>query len=253
MERVGAAAWCGRAGRKRRGWDSVTLVAALCGMLALVLAGCGSNNKVNTANTAANGTPAPTPSTADTAGRTFSKAPAFTLDPTKGYQADIKTAHGDIIVTLNEKAAPLTVNNFIFLARQHFYDGLTCHRVIPGFVAQCGDPTGTGNGGPGYTIPDEPSPLTHVEGAIAMAKTNAPNSAGSQFYIVLAPQPQLDGKYTVFGQVTSGLDAAKQIAPRDPQTATAPGDTITSITITETSTPATIPAHTPTPAATGKP
>ncbi len=220
------------------GCRSIVIAVAAAGMLlALALAGCSSNSNSKNNNAVATVAVAPAGAggTAIPGAKTFSKAPSFTLDPNKGYIADIKTDHGDITVTLNAKAAPITVNNFVFLARQHYYDGLTCHRVIPGFVAQCGDPRGDGSGGPGYTIPDEPGPLTHQTGAIAMAKSSAPNSAGSQFYIVLAPQPSLDGKYTVFGQVTGdGMSIVNQIAPRDPATPTAPADRIISITIQET-------------------
>ncbi len=229
-------------------------------LIAVALAGCSSNSASKN-NSAANnvsnnvaGSPAATGarSTAIAGGKTFSKAPPFTIDTNKGYIADIKTDHGDIIITLNAKVAPITVNNFVFLAQQHFFDGLTCHRVIPGFVAQCGDPKGDGSGGPGYTIPDEPGPLTHQPGSIAMAKSAAPNSAGSQFYIVLAPQPALDGKYTVFGQVTNGMNVVDQIAPRDPATPTAAADRIISITIQETSSTPT-PVATPTPAGGARP
>src|SRR5579884_1092143 len=160
-------------------------------LLCLLLAACSSNN----ANNAAKGTPAAATPVPGTSSRSFAKAPPFTIDVNKGYIATIKTDKGDIVVELNAKAAPLTVNNFVFLAQQHFYDGLTCHRVIPNFVAQCGDPKGDGTGGPGYTIPDEPSPLKHDTGAVAMAKAG-PNTAGSQFYITMAPQPALDGNYT---------------------------------------------------------
>jgi peptidyl-prolyl cis-trans isomerase B (cyclophilin B) len=128
-------------------------------------------------------------------------------------------ATGDIVVELDAGAAPQTVNNFVFLARQGFYDGLTFHRVEPGFVIQGGDPTGTGAGGPGYNVPAEIQ-LPHVEGAIAMARradevnpTRA--SSGSQFYIALAPTPFLDGAYTVFGQVSEGMDVVQSIAVGD--------------------------------------
>ena len=226
-------------------------------LAALLLAGtaCGSNNNGNKKAAGGPGTPAPTPvaSGARTGGIIrFDKAPPFTIDPNKGYVATIKFAKGDVVVELNAKAAPLTVNNFVFLARQHFYDGTTCHRVIPNFVAKCGDPLGTGGGGPGYTIPDEKSPLLHDVGAIAMAKTNDPNSAGSQFYITMAPQPSLDGHYTVFGQVISGQDVVTKLTPRDPATnpAAPAGDRIISITIQETDqtpTPFVAPAASPKP------
>ncbi|HZU78201.1 MAG TPA: peptidylprolyl isomerase [Dehalococcoidia bacterium] len=213
-------------------------------LLCLLLAACSSNN----ANNAAKGTPAAATPVPGTSSRSFAKAPPFTIDVNKGYIATIKTDKGDIVVELNAKAAPLTVNNFVFLAQQHFYDGLTCHRVIPNFVAQCGDPKGDGTGGPGYTIPDEKSPLLHDTGAIAMAKPSrtdssgnsvpAPNSAGSQFYITLSPQPSLDGQYTVFGQVIQGMDVAQSLTPRDPSAnpSAPPGDRIISITIQVTDT-----------------
>jgi len=142
--------------------------------------------------------------------------------------ATIVTAKGDIVAELDAAAAPQTVNNFIFLANAGFYDGLTFHRVVPGFVVQGGDPLGTGGGGPGYTVPAEIE-LDHTEGAIAMARraddVNPERaSSGSQFYITLAPQPGLDDQYTVFGQVAYGMDVVRAIAV---------GDVIESITIME--------------------
>ena len=159
--------------------------------------------------------------------KSWSSPPAMQIDPNKTYTATMVTAKGTIELSLNAKAAPTTVNNFVFLAKNKFYDGLTFHRVVRDpqpFVIQGGDPLGTGGGGPGYTIPDENSGLKHVVGALAMAKTSAPNSAGSQFYICLAPQPNLDGGYTVFGLVTNGMDVPNKIEK---------GDTITSVTIAE--------------------
>lgn len=130
--------------------------------------------------------------------------------------AIITTAKGVIEVDLFGKDEPLTVANFVKLATAKFYDGLTFHRVEAGFVIQGGDPEGNGQGGPGYTIDLEVSPKhKHIEGALAMASTSAPNSAGCQFYITLAPTPSLDGKYAVFGQVTKGMDVVKQIAVGD--------------------------------------
>jgi peptidylprolyl isomerase len=231
------------------------LAGALLAALLAFAAACSSSNN-SKRQTAGSGTPAPTPaaSGARTGGViTFDKAPPFTIDRNKGYIATIKFPTGDVVIELNAQAAPLTVNNFVFLARQHFYDGITCHRVIPNFVAQCGDPTGTGSGGPGYTIPDEKSPLRHDTGAVAMAKTSAPNSAGSQFYITMAPQPSLDaGGYTVFGQVISGQDVVDKLTPRDPATNpnAPPGERIISITIQETNqtpTPFAAPAASPKP------
>jgi len=158
----------------------------------------------------------------------YSEPPEMQIDPSKTHVATISTAKGDIVVQLDASAAPLTVNNFVFLAQQGFYDNLTFHRVEAGFVIQGGDPTATGAGGPGYTVPAEIE-LPHVEGAIAMARqgdqvnpTRA--SSGSQFYITLAPTPFLDGAYTAFGQVTEGMDIVQSIAI---------GDVIETITITE--------------------
>jgi peptidyl-prolyl cis-trans isomerase B (cyclophilin B) len=157
-------------------------------------------------------------------GGRYASAPAMTIDASKSYAATLLTSKGTIELSLDPKAAPITVNSFVFLAREKYYDGLTFHRVEPNFVIQGGDPSGDGTGGPGYTIPDEENSLKHVDGALAMAKSRAPNSAGSQFYITLGAQPDLDGNYTVFGAVTSGLDVVKKIVV---------GDTITTITITE--------------------
>jgi cyclophilin family peptidyl-prolyl cis-trans isomerase len=149
----------------------------------------------------------------------YKAPPAMTIDTKKTYSATISTSKGDIVVSLDANAAPQTVNNFVFLANQGFYDGLKFHRVVADFVIQGGDPTGAGGGGPGYTIPAEIK-LPHVEGAIAMARTSDEvnpkrDSSGSQFYITLAAQPDLDGKYTAFGKVTSGMDVVKKIAVGD--------------------------------------
>jgi peptidyl-prolyl cis-trans isomerase B (cyclophilin B) len=158
----------------------------------------------------------------------YSAPPAMQIDPGKGYSATISTAKGDIVVQLDAGAAPQTVNNFVFLSREGFYDGLIFHRVEQGFVIQGGDPLGNGTGGPGYTVPAEIK-LSHVEGAIAMARkgdqvnpTRA--SSGSQFYITLAPTPFLDSGYTAFGRVVEGMDVVKSIAI---------GDGIDKITIAE--------------------
>jgi len=161
----------------------------------------------------------------------YSAPPPMSIDPNKSYQATFVTAKGNIVVDLDAKAAPQTVNNFVYLAREGFYDGLTFHRVESqaGFsLIQGGDPLGTGTGGPGYTVPAEIG-LEHNQGAIAMARqgdTVNPEraSSGSQFYICLVPIHQLDGAYTVFGYVSQGLDVAQTIAV---------GDVITAITITE--------------------
>ncbi len=122
---------------------------------------------------------------------------------------------GRIVMEFYPQDAPNTVDNFVTLAKKGFYDGLTFHRVVPGFVVQGGDPLGTGRGGPGYTIKAEFNSRKHITGTLAMARSTDPDSAGSQFYICLAPQPGLDGQYTVFGQVIEGMDLVKGIAIGD--------------------------------------
>lgn len=149
----------------------------------------------------------------------YDAPPAMEIDPSKAYVATIVTEKGDIVVELDPGAAPETVNNFVFLANAGFYDGLTFHRVEPGFVIQGGDPLGTGTGGPGYTVPAEIE-LEHVKGAIAMARRGDEvnperASSGSQFYITLEPTPFLDGAYTVFGEVIEGTDVVDAIAVGD--------------------------------------
>jgi len=162
-------------------------------------------------------------------------APAMQIDVSKSYTATLHTVKGDIVIELLPQAAPVTVNNFVFLARMGYYDGVTFHRVLPGFMAQGGDPTGTGTGGPGYFIPNEDSDLTFDgPGVVAMANSGRDRN-GSQFFITYAAQPSLDGGYTIFGRVTSGMDVAQSLAPRDPsKTPNAPpGDKINSVTIEE--------------------
>lgn len=136
------------------------------------------------------------------------------------YLATIETDKGSIVIELYGDIAPKTVENFVKLARQGFYDGLTFHRVVPGFVIQGGDPKGDGTGGPGYTIEAEISSLSHITGTVAMARrpdevNPERRSSGSQFYICLAPQPHLDGQYTIFGQVVEGMDTVLRITPGD--------------------------------------
>ena len=162
-------------------------------------------------------------------------APAMQIDVSKSYTATLHTVKGDIVIELLPQAAPTTVNNFVFLARKGYYDGVTFHRVLPGFMAQGGDPTGDGTGGPGYFIPNEDSDLTFDgPGVVAMANSGRDRN-GSQFFITYAAQPSLDGGYTIFGLVTGGMDVVQSITPRDPsKTPNAPpGDKINSITIEE--------------------
>jgi len=146
----------------------------------------------------------------------WSSPPALTIDKTKTYKVTIDTTKGTIELELYPQNAPLTVNNFVFLAGQGFYNGLKFHRVISNFMIQGGDPTGTGSGGPGYKFADEVrgNPLTHQTGVISMANSG-PNTNGSQFFITHAPQSHLDGKHTVFGRVTSGMDVVNAIRQGD--------------------------------------
>jgi peptidyl-prolyl cis-trans isomerase B (cyclophilin B) len=150
--------------------------------------------------------------------RRFDSPPARVIDPAKGYVARMETSKGPITLLLAAQDVPNTTNNFVFLACNGYYDGLTFHRVVlsPPFVIQGGDPEGTGNGGPGYRIRDEINlKWRHDTGALAMARTAQPNSAGSQFYITLAPQPGLDGGYTVFGRVLTGMEVVREIRQGD--------------------------------------
>jgi cyclophilin family peptidyl-prolyl cis-trans isomerase len=160
--------------------------------------------------------------------------PTGSLDSSKRYKAHIKTAKGEIVVDLFAGQAPMTVENFVNLARSGFYDGTTFHRVIPGFMAQGGDPTGTGRGGPGYQFSDEfHAELRHSgPGVLSMANAG-PNTNGSQFFITYAATPHLDDRHSVFGQVTGGIDVLRSIRERDPARDSQPGDQIESIEIEE--------------------
>ena len=178
------------------------------------------------------GTPAPTPTPVV---RRFASPPPLQIDENKQYFATIKTEKGDIRLELFPKNAPQAVNNFVFLARNDFYDGLTFHRVLEGFVAQGGDPEGTGAGGPGYMLPQERNDLKHDAGVIAMARSAA-GVSGSQFYITYTPQPSLDAQsFTVFGKVVGGMDVLENLTKRDPSRnpRAAPGDKILDIQIDE--------------------
>ena len=122
---------------------------------------------------------------------------------------------GEIRIELYPEDAPKTVESFITLSKKGFYDGLTFHRIVPGFVAQGGDPKGDGTGGPGYQLKAEFNKRKHLRGTVAMARSQSPDSAGSQFYICFAPAPHLDNNYTIFGQVTAGMDVVDRIKPGD--------------------------------------
>ncbi len=164
----------------------------------------------------------------------WSSPPKMQIDPQKRYSAVIDTAKGEIVIKLFGDKTPVTVNNFVFLSQQGFYDGTIFHRVIQDFMAQGGDPTGTGRGGPGYQFADEFNPsLRHDKPGVLSMANAGPNTNGSQFFITHVPTPWLDGKHSVFGQVTKGIDVLLSIPPRDPQRPDAPGVQLNSITILE--------------------
>ncbi|MEI6289149.1 MAG: peptidylprolyl isomerase [Chloroflexota bacterium] len=188
---------------------------------------------------AAQEAPAPSDTTSNSAAQSqpkqYSAVPPMTIDPKKQYFADFKMAKGgDFVVQLYPDKAPITVNSFVFLARDGFFNGVTFHRVLEGFMAQGGDPTGSGMGGPGYEFVNEDSDLKFDKpGVLAMANAGR-DTNGSQFFITFGPTEQLNGGYTIFGQVTSGMDVVNGITRRDPdQNPTFTGDVIESITITE--------------------
>ncbi len=165
----------------------------------------------------------------------YNQPPEMTIDPAKKYQAVFHTEKGDFTVDLFAAEAPVTVNNFVFLARDGFYDGTMFHRVIKGFMAQGGDPTGTGRGGPGYRFNDEQSALRikHNSAGILSMANAGPNSNGSQFFITYEPTPHLNGKHAVFGKVSQGMDVVSAIRERDPMADRNPGDQLMSVEIIE--------------------
>lgn len=184
--------------------------------LALMIGGCSEQSTTPAPD------PTPPPATTSTP-KSYSAPPPMTIDVDKNYTAIIETEKGDLVLELFAKDVPITVNNFIFLARDGFYNNSSFHRVIPGFMAQGGDPTGTGTGSPGYKFADEFSEHKHGAGTLSMANSG-PGSNGCQFFITYAPQPHLDGKHSVFGQLTEGLDVLQKIES---------GDAIKQITIQE--------------------
>ena len=198
------------------------LVPALVVAAVVALAGCGSDDTGDASvaatdqaaavpDQAADASPAvecPPDEGADTPTRQFDAAPPDCLDPNATYDAVVTTNKGEFTITLDPDSAPVAANNFVFLARNRYFDGTVCHRIIPNFVVQCGDPTATGTGGPGYTIVDEPpAPGQYQIGSVAMAKTPAPDSAGSQFFIITGSDgAALPPEYALFGQVVDGFD-----------------------------------------------
>ncbi len=159
------------------------------------------------------------------AAKQYDQAPALVIDTKKNYLARLETSRGTIELELYPGYAPKTVNNFVFLSREGFYDGVTFHRVIADFMIQGGDPTGTGRGGPGYRFEDEfrDNPLTHETGVISMANAG-PGTNGSQFFITHSPQPHLNGRHTVFGKVIKGQEVVVSVRQ---------GDVITRLTVEE--------------------
>jgi len=146
--------------------------------------------------------------------KTYSAPPPMTIDTSKQYTATIETEKGNLVLELFASDVPVTVNNFVFLARDGFYDGLTFHRVVPDFVVQGGCPIGDGTGGPGYRFDDEITEHTHVAGALSMANSGS-NTNGSQFFITYTPQHHLDGDHSVFGQLVEGMDVLERIEKGD--------------------------------------
>jgi cyclophilin family peptidyl-prolyl cis-trans isomerase len=165
----------------------------------------------------------------------YNSAPAMTIDPSKEYTATFNMEDGsEFTIKLFADKVPNTTNNFVFLAKDGYYDGVTFHRVIPGFMAQGGDPTGTGRGGPGYQFADEFHPeLRHDKPGILSMANAGPGTNGSQFFITFVPTPHLDDHHAVFGEVIEGMDVVNAISPRDPMSARTPGDAVSSITINE--------------------
>ncbi|MBI5351320.1 MAG: peptidylprolyl isomerase [Chloroflexi bacterium] len=164
----------------------------------------------------------------------WNTAPAMQIDPKKKYKARMETDKGTMVIELFADKTPVTVNNFVFLSREGFYDGVIFHRVIDNFMVQGGDPTGTGRGGPGYKFKDEfDASLKHDKQGILSMANAGPGTNGSQFFITHGPTPHLNGKHTVFGYVVEGLDVLMSIPARDPGNVNAPAVKIIRVTIEE--------------------
>ena len=193
----------------------VTLVQAACSSAAPAAKPASSASASAKPAASASVKPAASTSPSASARPTFTSPPPMTIDTSRHYTATIETEKGPIVLDLDPSLAPKTVNNFVFLANEHFYDGLKWHRVVPGFVIQGGDPQGTGAGGPGYKFADEPVKGQYTDGCVAMANSG-PNTNGSQFFICIADDSQkLQPLYNLFGHVTSELDVAKKITTAD--------------------------------------
>jgi cyclophilin family peptidyl-prolyl cis-trans isomerase len=168
--------------------------------------------------------------------RQFPYCPPMTIDTKKTYIATLHTAKGDIIIDLYADKAPMAVNSFVFLAKQGWFNGVTFHRVVENFVAQAGDPSGTGYGGPGYAFSNEIADLKFDKAGVVGMANAGEDSNGSQFFITYGPAVNLDGKYTIFGQVTGGMDVLQDLTPRNPDSGGSnlpPGDVILSVDIEE--------------------
>jgi cyclophilin family peptidyl-prolyl cis-trans isomerase len=190
------------------------LALGLAALGLMVVTACGSATR----ETAAEPPAAPPAAEEGGAALQWSSPPPMGIDPSKAYAAVFVTDVGDFKVRLFPDQAPVTVNNFVFLARQGYYDNTTFHRVLPGFMAQGGDPTGTGAGGPGYTFEDEFDPDLQFDRAGLLAMANrGPNTNGGQFFITYAPTPHLNGHHTIFGEVVEGAEVLGNLRPRDPQ------------------------------------
>lgn len=178
----------------------------------------------------ANLPPAPT-----VTGKQYAAVPPMSIDVTKQYFATIKMVKGgEFVIQLFPDKAPITVNSFVFLAKDGFYNGVTFHRVLDGFMAQGGDPTGTGSGGPGYQFQNELNDLKFDKAGVVAMANSGPNTNGSQFFIMFGPYGLSEKDYTIFGQVISGMDVVNGLTRRDPQTNPSfPGDAIKSITVSE--------------------
>jgi cyclophilin family peptidyl-prolyl cis-trans isomerase len=216
-----------RAKKRRKQVRNIIVVALIAGIIILIvfLTTNNSNNPSTTAQSpqakanqvaVAAGCPASTTTRVNT--QKYAKAPAMTIDASKTYTAKVVTTAGTFTIALDPKAAPVTVNSFVFLAKQNYYHCVIFQRVIPTFMDQTGDPTGTGNGGPGYTLPDEyPAKAANAAkqyplGSVAMANTGQPHTGGSQFFIVSGPEGEsLPNTYTLFGHVLSGMNVVDKI------------------------------------------
>jgi cyclophilin family peptidyl-prolyl cis-trans isomerase len=206
--------------------NRIKLVAGIAGFLILLVIGWAMFQNQEP--------PAGVP-TSQPAAKRYSAAPEMMIDVTKEYFATVQMAKGgEFVIQLYPDKAPITVNSFVFLAREKYFDGVTFHRVLDGFMSQGGDPAGTGTGGPGYSFVNEDSDLQFDKaGVVAMANAGR-NTNGSQFFITFAPVPRLNGDYTIFGQVVSGMDVVNNLTRRDPdKLPNYPGDAILTITISE--------------------